>query len=204
MNLAEAITLTPFKDGGGFQLYARQVRASFPHLNVPDKSFGEPGFYEVCFAIDEDSQVLQELEDFLEQQYAAEGKGTKLRDTRPWGLKERVRKENQDPGAEPEYEDTGRLLFRVRTKAEINGKPSPPNFFGRDPQQRLIGDDIPQIGWGSVISVRARIKAVKASGKFGLSAYLEGVQLLHVVEPSGGGGFESEEDFQVESDGDCF
>lgn len=155
--------------------------AQWPHLSKPSTNFNKDGTYEVDLILDPADPEVQNFVASLEE----------LRDAKcPGGqfpVKEQLGKDKKTP--------TGMLQVKFRSSFR-------PALF--DSRRNPLSPEV-QIGSGSVIRVAYTenvYEAVRGAPNGGVNCYLQGVQVLELVEYVGKDaeslGFEEEEGYEVE------
>jgi hypothetical protein len=160
--------------------------AQYPYLNKPDTKFNPDGDYKISLEIP--GAAAQALVTFLDEQFSAsivkakkENPGKKI-------------KEGDVPYAIDE--DTGKVTVRFKLKAKVTPKQGDP--FEQRPAifdakgKPLTGDNLPNIGGGSKVKVAYElIPYYTAIAGAGVSLRLKAVQVIDLVEFSGGAGSEA-------------
>lgn len=166
----------------------------YPHLTDPDTKFVKPdGEYHTKFALKQGSKVAKkfvaELERMLEE-YIEENPAelTKAK------LKKAGRADLYDLEMDDEGEETGRIIFKFKLKAKVVTKTKSWNQRPRlfDSAAQPITDDLNiWTGTEAKVSIEVFPYFMESTKQFGLSLRCKGVQILMLVEGSGGPDAES-------------
>lgn len=140
--------------------------ASYPKLIKPDTKFNPEGVYSVglIFPADEASDLITQIEEIFVDEFGPK-KLSELQ--KPWS----------------ETED-GELLFKFKSANK-------PQLFDADGKAINPKADI-KLGSGSVLKIKGSIKPILVQKKYYATLYINGVQLLDLVE-FGGAGFAADE-----------
>jgi hypothetical protein len=172
--------------------------AIYPHLNTPDTKFKDKGEYHVRLSIP--AKNAEALIDQIDKAHAASQ--VKAKEENP---KEKRIKEGPLP-YETHPEDDNQVIFRFKMNASFVKNDEVvtmrPRIF--DAKGNLL-EKPPRIGGGSELKVSFEFfdYYTKIAGA-GVTLRLKAVQLLKLVEYSGGGsaesfGFEEEEGFEADN-----
>lgn len=170
--------------------------AQYPYLTKPDTKFNPDGEYKLKLEIPSDK--AQDLVTFLDEQFAL--------------AQEKAKKDNPGkkikPGNEPYEidEDTGKVTVNFKLKAKVtpkNGDPfeQKPAIF--DSKGKPIQGDA-KVGGGSKVKVAYEVLPYfTAIAGAGVSLRMKAVQVIELVEYSGGAGagaygFGEEEGYEAE------
>lgn len=165
--------------------------AGYPRIASPDTKFDELGQYKADIAV-EASEAKDLMKRLQEIHKSHTGKAA------PASKNSMFEKEVDEEG-----EETGRVVFKFRVK---NRTTKTGDLWERQPKvfdakgNRIL--DIPNIGGGSTLKVFFEIYEWSAGGKMGVSLQPLKVQLIDLVEFSGGDSnpFEEEEGFTIEEE----
>lgn len=170
--------------------------AQYPYLTKPDTKFNPDGEYKISVEIP--GAAAQDIVTFLDEQFAAsvakakkENPGKKIKEGDvPYSISE----------------DTGKVTVRFKLKAKVTPKQGDP-FEQRpalfDAKGKPIGTDA-KIGGGSKVKVAYElVPYYTAIAGAGISLRLKAVQVIDLVEFSGGAsseayGFGEEEGYEAE------
>ena len=162
--------------------------AGFSSIDVPDTKFADEkdpddhGAYKAMLRMPKDApetkQFIGRLEElfaqFVKEQEAEKGRKVKIHDDGiPW----------QDEEDRETGEPTGNILVRTKLKAFVRlksgkGFPQRPKVFNAN---RDVLSEVPAMGAGSTIRVSGQVNMWHTS-KAGMSLWLEGLQILDLVE----------------------
>jgi len=161
----------------------------YPHLTTPDTKFVKPdGEYHMKFALKEGVKITKKFVTALERillGYIEEN---------PEGLtKAKLKKAGQadfyEAECDDEGEETGRILFKFKLKAKVVTKTKSwdqkPRLF--DSAAQPITEDLNiWTGTEGKVNVEVFPYYMESTKQFGLSLRCKGVQILKLVEGSGG------------------
>ena len=175
--------------------------ASYPRLNEPDTKFNPDGTYSVNLELDVSGQTTEFLEQITKIYEDAYGKECQARSSN------KLKKASM-----PWTEQDG----KVTVKAKLNAKGKAADGRTWDQRPALFdskGNPIPQdsakIGSGSTMRMSVEVAPYyTAMVGFGVSLRLRAVQIITLVQYSGGGfkgaGFETEEGYETNAEAaDC-
>lgn len=177
----------------------------YPHLIEPDTKFVKPdGEYHTKFALVDGDADTSAFVAQLERLLAAHIEENPD-DLKPAQLKQANEAAFYEQELDDEGEETGRLIFKFKLKAKIETKSKSwtqaPRLFDSNAQP-ITGS--PSIWTGSEGKVNAEVYPyyMSTTKSFGLSLRCKGVQILKLVEGSGGPdaatmGFGAEDDGYV-------
>lgn len=168
--------------------------AIYPHLVEPDTKFNALGEYKVSLAVAEDEAAP--LISKIEEQISVAKKLI------PKGKKEKMADEPYFPELDDEGQETGRVVFKFKMKAQINTKDGrtitmSPKFFDAE---GTPAEGIESIWGGSELRISADlIPFYVAAVGAGVSLRLKAVQIINLVEGGGASasnyGFDSTEGY---------
>ena len=180
--------------------------AVYPKLNTPDTKFSEQGMYTVKLAFDPDSDpkaaaFLAQLEELHEAGVEAMKEENRLTDAKIKATKVDIYPVVTDELDADTSEPTGRKLVNFKsyaTKKGDDGKTmvpkDPPRLFDSKGKP-ITKESRPNIGSGSVLIVEFSVAPYYTAKKLGVSLYIAAVQLIKLVEWTGGAGnFEAQDD----------
>lgn len=153
--------------------------AIYPHLVEPDTKFNALGEYKVSLALDEDEAAP--IITKIEEQIAVAKKLI------PQGKKPKMADEPYFPELDDEGQETGRIIFKFKMKAQINTKDGrtitmSPKLF--DAEGTLT--EVESIWGGSELRISADlIPFYVAAVGAGVSLRLKAVQIINLVEGGG-------------------
>lgn len=173
--------------------------AAWPRLNDPDTKFKPEGEFRVQLVLNPErnpqhAKFLSQIQEAYEEGYkeaCAEQKKPKLKRV-PLSIKPETDKEGNETG-------TGNVLVKFSMKHLVTSKKSGESFQMRPTLQDSAGKTVSpakcRVGGGSTIRVAFQLSPFYTAGLgAGLSLRLVGVQIIKLVEPSGGYTFEMVED----------
>jgi len=161
----------------------------YPHLTEPDTKFVKPdGEYHMKLALeaglDTTKKFVNELTRLLEEYIAGDTHELTKAKLKKAGTSDFFEEECDDEG-----EDTGRLLFKFKLKAKIVTKTKSwdqaPRLFDSKAQP-IVGDINIWTGSEGKVNVEIFPYYMESTKQFGLSLRCKGVQILKLVEGSGG------------------
>jgi hypothetical protein len=157
-----------------------QGTAIYPHLIEPDTKFNALGEYKVSLAIDEDEAAP--IITKIDEQIAVSKKLI------PKGKKEKMADEPYFPELDDEGQETGRVVFKFKMKAQINTKDGrtitmSPKLFDAEGS---LAEGIDSIWGGSELRVSADlIPFYVAAVGAGVSLRMKAVQIIDLVQGGG-------------------
>ena len=154
------------------------VRVKSARLTEAD----ENGKYRVIFAIN-DEKLRKTYIDMIDKEW---------KDNKPKGKKNPthvpyIKSETSDDYPDAD-EDTGTFIFSATQNEMINDKPTVVEVYN-DAGVKYAKDDIPNIGKGSIINISVGMSTWNVKTGAGVSFWLNKVQILDLVEYSGGDTF---------------
>lgn len=153
----------------------------WPHLNKPDTKFDKEGKYHVELLLSKDKarDFVKKCRKVAQEEWGPEkAKGANM----PWSVSD---------------EDPDTVVIKANAKAEY-----PPAIADID-GARLDRSDLPLIGTGTKGKLSIRLKANEVSGSLYITAYLQGAQIINLVEYGADTGFGSAVD-ELEDDEEGF
>ena len=180
----------------------------YPHLTEADTKFVKPdGEYHTKFALEADDKATKEFAAELTR-YMEEYIDLNTEELKPAQLKKALRADLFEEEMDDEGEETGRLIFKFKLKAKVETKTKSwdqrPRLF--DSAAEAIKGKV-NIWTGSEGKVNVEVFPyyMATTKSFGLSLRCVGVQILKLVEGSGGPdaasmGFGAEDDGYVAND----
>lgn len=141
--------------------------AAYPYLTTPDTKFGDTK-YKIKHILkdgDEAQAIIEQLKTMAFEEF---GKSKAGKAIMPFKVDE----------------EKGEVTFTAKSKHQ-------PTIY--DIKGEAAPKDI-KVGGGSVVKTKVAFETYDNGGKLGITAYLNGVQVLKLVEYQGGGGFDSAED----------
>jgi len=173
-------------------------KALWPRLNSPSTKFDEDGVYETQLILSpEDAADLIERCDTE----AEEGWKKAIEDESKPAKKAALKKYNYNPpykdDVDSEGNETGNVVFKFKTKA-VNKDGSSKKIPLVDARKNAVTEIV---GGGSTIKVAfaSRPYQMPSSKTYGLTLYLNAVQVLDLVAPGGGGvdAFDEEDGYEA-------
>jgi hypothetical protein len=148
--------------------------ASYPKLIKPDTKFNPEGVYSVglIFPADEVSDFISQIEENFVDEFGPK-KLSELQ--KPWSI-------NED----------GDYLFKFKSANK-------PQLFDADGKAINPKADI-KLGSGSVLKIKGSIKPIMVQKKYYATLYINGVQLLDLVEFNGAGFAAEEGSYKAQED----
>lgn len=155
----------------------------FISLIKPSTKFNKQGIYSTYALLNakEGKELEQKMKDIRTEQFKKFGKGTKLAELqcKPYAIQdENTGEETPDP--------QGRYILTAKANAYIeNGKPKYKPQLYNAKKQPITGNI--SIGEGTIARLGVTLSGYSVAGKTGVSVKLGLVQIIDLVEYSGGG-----------------
>lgn len=178
----------------------------YPWLTKPDTKFNPQGEYRTTLAVPQESceEFCKKLDKILDDFFNEEVEKAKPQDKKKIKKAEPYTPQYNDAG-----EETGNMIFKAKLKAEVTMKSGEsytqkPKLF--DAKGAAIPASVnPYGGTQAKLSVQVVPYCMPATKECGLSLRLQAVQVIQLVQGSGGGnadsyGFEEEDGYVTEKE----